>query len=522
MSDKEEQNKSNLEEFRKRVPNAPSDTFCLLPWIHLSTRPNGHMRVCCTANASSVGATNDKEHGGEVGVLKNADGKPANLNHTDLMSSWNNDYMKNVRTQMLDGKKPPSCIKCYNEEDAGHMSKRFWETEYWSRRIDMEKTIDETSPEGEIPPKIRYLDLRLGSKCNLKCIMCSPHDSSMWVKDWLKLHPTIENESLKETMQWGNKGQIDGASYNWHKKNQAFWDQLYEQIPHMKQLYFAGGEATIIEEHYTLLEEVIKRGYAPGIELRYNSNGLEMPQRLFDIWAQFKRVRFHYSVDSIGEMNDYIRFPSTWDHTVKMFHVLDNTGPNVEVTVACAVQALNIYYLPDFVKWKIEQNFKKINLWPLGAGMINYHFVYHPPHLNVKVLPNWFKQMCTAKFDTFIEWLEENWEKCDGVTESQTRKDEWLHAAYGVRRLKGMISFMNSGDWSRERMPEFIEYIEKMDAIRDTNFREVFPEMAPLLDWTPEAGDDWDGEFDDRLLKELEDNGFNVNQQELDLDDGSA
>ena len=66
--------------------------------------------------------------------------------------------------------------------------------------------------------KIRYLDLRLGSKCNLKCIMCSPHDSSMWVPDWIKLHPQIENESLKETMQWGNKGQIDGATYNWHKE----------------------------------------------------------------------------------------------------------------------------------------------------------------------------------------------------------------------------------------------------------------------------------------------------------------
>ncbi|MDC1446550.1 hypothetical protein N8344_01100, partial [bacterium] len=89
---------------------------------------------------------------------------------TDLMSSWNNDYMKNVRTQMLEGKKPPSCIKCYNEEDAGHMSKRFWETEYWSRRVDMEQLIDETSEDGEIPPKIRYLDLRLCSKCITWCV----------------------------------------------------------------------------------------------------------------------------------------------------------------------------------------------------------------------------------------------------------------------------------------------------------------------------------------------------------------
>ena len=54
----------------------PSDTFCILPWIHLSTRPDGSMRVCCTANASSVGATNDKEHGGRVGIVKTEDGKP--------------------------------------------------------------------------------------------------------------------------------------------------------------------------------------------------------------------------------------------------------------------------------------------------------------------------------------------------------------------------------------------------------------------------------------------------------------
>jgi sulfatase maturation enzyme AslB (radical SAM superfamily) len=508
----------NTEEWRKRT-KAPTDTFCLLPWIHLSTRPNGHMRVCCTANASSVGATNDKKHGGEVGVLKQSDGKPANLNVTDLMSSWNNDYMKNVRKQMLNGEKPASCLKCYAEEDAGHMSKRFWETEYWARRVDLKEIIEETSVEGEIPPKIRYLDLRLGSKCNLKCIMCSPHDSSLWVPDWIKLHPSIENESLKETMQWGSKGQIDGASYNWHKKNDKFWEQLYEQIPNMKQLYFAGGEATIIEEHYTLLEEVVKAGYAKNIELRYNSNGVEMPQRLFDLWDEFKNVRFHYSVDSIGEMNDYIRFPSKWDHTVKMFHLLDNTGPNVEVTVACAVQALNIYYLPDFVKWKLEQKFKKINLWPLGAGMINYHFVYHPPHLNVKVLPNWFKEMTHAKFDKFIEWLEANWELCTvGERGKDVTYDTWREAAYGVKRLRGMLSFSESGDWSRERMPEFIEYINKMDGIRDTNFRDVFPEMAPLLDWTPDDGDDWDGEFDDRLLRELEDDGFHVNADELDRD----
>jgi hypothetical protein len=40
-----------------------SDTFCVLPWIHLATRPNGDVRVCCTANASGAGSTDEKEVG---------------------------------------------------------------------------------------------------------------------------------------------------------------------------------------------------------------------------------------------------------------------------------------------------------------------------------------------------------------------------------------------------------------------------------------------------------------------------
>lgn len=454
-----------------------SDTFCILPWIHLSTRPNGKMRVCCTANASSVGPTRDKQHGSEVGILKTEEGLPANLNTSDLLTSWNNTYMRNVRKQMLAGEKPPSCMKCYKEEDAGHRSKRQWETAYWGERIDIQDLIQNTGSDGSVPPKLLYIDLRMGTKCNLRCIMCSPHDSSQWVKDWKALDRQMANPALRDTMQW-DKRHEHGATYNWHQNNPMFWDQLYEQIPHMRQLYFAGGESTIIEEHYTLLEKVIEMGYAGQIELRYNSNGVEMPDRLFRLWDQFERVRFHYSIDSIGAMNDYIRFPSQWEHQVEQFWKLDQTGDNVEVTVACAVQVLNMYYIPDFIKWKLAQGFRKINPWPLGAGMINYHFVYHPAHLNVKILPQWFKDRVSQKYEEFYGWLDHNWELCTGT--DGVDKTKWLHAPYGVSRLRGMVNFMNSEDWSN-RMSEFQEYIRIMDGIRDTRFEEVFPEMSELM-----------------------------------------
>lgn len=450
-------------------------TFCILPWIHLSTRPNGHLRLCCTANASSAGATNDKKWGGEVGILKTSSGKPANLNTTDLMTAWNNDYMKTVRLQMLSGIEPPSCSKCFKEERAGHRSKRNWETEYWSKRLPVDEIVNATREDGSVDPKISYVDLRLGTKCNLKCIMCSPHDSSLWVGDWKKLYPQIQNDSLREIMQWNNNGRYDDASYDWHKGNPKFWEQIYSQLPHMKQLYFAGGESTIIPEHYELLEECVRRGLAHQIELRYNSNGIELPDKLFQLWDQFKRVRFHFSIDSLGKMNSYIRYPSDWAVIEKNLKRLDATDSKIEVTIACSVQALNIFYLPDFIEWKLDQKFKKINPWPLGAGLINFHFVYHPANLNVKVLPKHFKAKVREKFESFYPVLEKR----------MAHIPEFMSNSYGIPRLKGLISFMESEDWSR-RWPEFQEYIQRMDSIRGTSFNETFPEMTDLLELSRE------------------------------------
>ena len=447
-----------------------SPTFCILPWIHLSTRPNGHMRLCCTSNASSVGEFNDKKYGGEIGILKNKDGRPANFNHTDLKTAWNSAYMRTIRKQMLKGEVPPSCTKCFKEEKSGYQSKRIWENRLWMDRLDTKRLLDETREDGSIPERIYYVDLRLGSKCNLKCVMCSPHDSSLWVQDWKKLYSKIKNPVLKDSMQWPNQGRMDGASYNWHKNNKAFWNQLLEQIPHMKQIYFAGGESTIISEHYELLEKCVEMGYAKNIELRYNSNGVEMPEHLFHLWNKFKAVIFHFSVDSIHKMNDYIRYPSRFDHIEKQLDRLEKTPDTVRVTLSCAVQALNIYYLPDFIKWKLQKDFKKINAYPKSAGLIDTHLVYHPAHLNLKILPKRFKEKVTEKFEKFYPWLLKHFQDYEDFAEQP----------YGIQRLKGLCSFMHSEDWSR-RMPEFKEYILTLDKIRNTSFTEIFPEMSDLL-----------------------------------------
>jgi len=446
----------------------PSSTFCILPWVHVSTKTNGEMRLCCTTCASSAGKDNDKQFGGKLGVNRDDDGRPANLNRTRLLEGWNNNYMKKVRLQMLAGEQPASCQKCFTEESNGVQSKRNWETQYWSERVNVEKLLRETQEDGSVPPIIRYLDLRLGHHCNLKCTMCSPHDSSKWIKDWKNIYPQVKNPRLKELMIWKDDGTEDGASYDWHK-NPQFWEDLYGQIPHLKQIYFAGGEPMLIKEHFELVEECIRRGEAHHIELRYNSNGTFLPKELLKMWKHFKRIRFGLSIDDFGERNHYVRFPANWNRIEKNLRLLDETGDHIEVTLACAVQALNIFYLPDFLKWKLNQKFKKINSWPRGAGLINIHLVYHPAFLNVRVLPKEFKQQTEEKYQEFFGWLKNHDDR------------DYENHPYGVKRLKNFLKFMNSGDWSK-RMPEFREYIKLLDQRRKTDFRKVFPEMAGLLD----------------------------------------
>ena len=116
---------TRLGKFQRELESKSSCTFCVLPWIHLATRPNGDMRLCCTANASGAGENHT------VGLIKNDDGSNANFGKVTPMEAWNSDFMKNVRTTMLAGEIPASCTGCFDEEAQGIVSKRIWETATW-------------------------------------------------------------------------------------------------------------------------------------------------------------------------------------------------------------------------------------------------------------------------------------------------------------------------------------------------------------------------------------------------------
>jgi MoaA/NifB/PqqE/SkfB family radical SAM enzyme len=431
-----------------------STTFCTLPWIHLATRPNGDVRLCCTANASGAGEEDVKD----AGLVKH-NGKVMNLQTSSITEVWNSDYMKTVRLQMLDNKIPISCTKCFEEEASGITSKRQWETVVWKERLDVDSIVASTQSDGSLPVDIPYFDLRLGNLCQLKCIMCSPHDSSSWIKEWKLQYPKYKTIELKQDQQWNND-----FDYTWYKKGN-FLEDMRLQSANIRELYFAGGEPLLIPEHYKILEFMVNTGSAKNCILRYNSNGLELPEKLFDLWKHFKQVKFNFSVDAVGTRNDYIRYPSEWANVVANLKRLDDTPDNITVNIACAVQLLNVITVPELVHWKESMNFKKINLPPYGAGLIGTHLVYLPSYLNVRVLPMHLKNKVKKNIEYFCS--------------RRSTDNEFIKNPYGLTRWRGLVNYMMAEDWSH-KLPALLDYLETTDNQRGTNFRKTFPELDTL------------------------------------------
>jgi MoaA/NifB/PqqE/SkfB family radical SAM enzyme len=431
-----------------------SKTFCPLPWIHLATRPNGDVRLCCTANASGAGIIDDKLAG-----LVKQNGVEMNLRNYTIEEVWNSNFMKSVRLDMLNDRIPDSCKKCFNEELNGITSKRRWETEVWSQRIDLNSIVQKTESDGTLPVNIPYFDLRLGNLCQLKCIMCSPHDSSSWVTHWKLQNPKYTIHELKKDQQWNEK-----YDYKWYQKG-SFLNFIKSQASIIKELYFAGGEPLLILEHYKILEFMIETGSSSACVLRYNSNGLKLSQKLFDLWKYFKSVKFNFSIDAIEEKNDYIRYPSKWNKIVENLDTLDNTPDNITVNLATAVQLLNVCSLPELAEWKIKKKFRKINLAPHGGGIIGTHLVYFPSYLNVRVLPLEIKNLAKKRIENFIE--------------SQCSNNKFALNNFGQTRWQGIINYMMQEDWSN-KLPSTLQYLNICDSTRGNNFRSIFEELKNL------------------------------------------
>ena len=142
-----------------------SSSFCVLPWLHLNTWPNGNVYPCCL--------TDWRE---DIGNLKD----------NTLEELWNGDKMKSIRKFMMEGKKHHNCRKCYQQEKNGLDSTRTSSNRWYEKHIpDITKNTREDGHNEDF--KLLYWDFRFSNLCNMKCRMCGSFLSSKWWEDEIKI-----------------------------------------------------------------------------------------------------------------------------------------------------------------------------------------------------------------------------------------------------------------------------------------------------------------------------------------------
>ena len=387
--------------------------MCMLPWTGIETRPDGGYKPCCLYR----------------GELKDSNGVKYNTKQHSIMEVMNSSVMQELRAKFLTGDKPIECNSCWKEEDSNKISKRqhMWMKAAIIGQLHITNNL--------IKPC--FIDLKLGNICNLKCRICSPHSSSQWVNDMIKIDP-----NKKRHWQQFNK---DGA---WPREENKFYEDLEKHIQSIKFFEITGGEPLMIKEQFDVLRKCIDAGVSHEIEIHYNTNGTQYNQEAVrDIWPYFKRVEIAFSIDDIGNRFEYQRHPAVWKEVNENMKRFKNSGmTNLSIQICTTLNIFNIYYWAELAHIVKE--------WSPEFWYIN--ILHHPVEFDIQQIPDKIKSV-----------IIDNLEKC------QIYPNEIQSA---VNYIKNKPSYALS-NWQKA----VTNRIKSIDAIRGENFAEVFPELNKFL-----------------------------------------
>jgi glutamate-1-semialdehyde 2,1-aminomutase len=261
--------------------------------------------------------------------------------------------------------------------------------------------------------------------------MCNPHTSV-----------AIMNEAIANG--WQNKQ--EGLEHIKQTKDFLQYERLKEELIHIlssaEEIYFLGGEPTLIDSHLEILDYALEQDYAKNITLRWSTNLTHFDERYIQRAQYFKKVILDCSIDGYGDVNDYIRYPSKWSQIESQLFKIQKNLSNAHINIVCTIQIYNIFEIEKFIHW-CDQN--KITF--------TFNYLDHPKYLSVQNLPMSVKQVLINEYK-----LKNNW------------------------RLNKIAKWL-SQESQDDLMDLFWKETKKLDATRKQSFTKIIPaHILPLLD----------------------------------------
>lgn len=400
------------------------DKFCIIPWIHLNTEPNGRVKPCCSYFGEDFG----------------------DLKESSLEEIWNNDKMKTMRKMFLENKIPSGCLTCVKKEDSGGHSYRKAILDRFGHHV--EKAKNNTKLDGTYENfELIFWDFRFSNICNFKCRMCGHGCSSSWYDDF-----TTEEKKYK----------VKFFDSSFHGRDlMSYVDKFIDVV---EEIYFAGGEPLLMAEHYQILDKLIaKEKY--DVFLRYNTNMSTIKYKdydLIEIWKRFKDVRIFASIDGIEENAEYSRYGTDWPRVEDNLLKLSQSGINY--VISSTINIFNVFNFTSLVDRIIELNISV-------RKMLVSHVVNWPAYYATNILPEDLKLKLSNQLDNhFIS-----------ISPKLTIQEyQWLENLY--KEIKFYLETSKDENEVLSLQKQFKSMTLKLDGIRKENIKTAVPEIAEWFD----------------------------------------
>ena len=392
-----------------------SKTFCIYPWIHLHAYPTGEAYPCCHAEMKP----------GIVG----------NCRTNTLAEIWRDKPMQQLRADMLSETPHAACTRCYEQEESGFFSGRKSANKHHGHHV---KKLDMN------PFEMTYWDIRFSNLCNLKCRSCGHIFSSQWYQDQAKLAGGDWKER-NTVLNYAGRTETD------------MWTQLEPHLDYVEQIYFAGGEPLLMEEHYRILDELVKRKRFD-VRLIYNTNFTHTDLKgrsVFEYWKQFDSVAVGASLDASGARGEYIRKGTLWAVVEQNRRDMLEICPDVDFYISPTLSIMNAWHLTEFHRDWVEKGL-------IRAQDLNVNILQDPAHYRIDIAPAEYKAQLQHKWIEHIAWLKP--------------QDRLGRATQG---FESAITFMNSTDNS-QLIDAFWRKTNELDGIRKESCLDIIPELKAL------------------------------------------
>jgi hypothetical protein len=332
-----------------------------------------------------------------------------------VLNYENNEILQKVKQELFHGRPVKECEKCYANEAKSGKSFRTLANEFHPH------LTNEVLSHNETYSSIKHVDIVGSNICNLKCLPCE-HGSYIRTKELYDL-------GLQKTMPI--------VSNNLDIESLLHFD--------IRQLTLCSGEPFYVKDIWNLLTELKSRNKSKQIELHINTNLTNVTTDKLDfLLDNFKSVLIKGSIDGVGPVNDYLRYPSLWttiEKTVEL--ILDR--PEIQFVVTTALSNLALLKYHELVSWCQDRSIKDLFISQVGT----------PSVLGSVNLPRFLKDSLKSNFD--------NLKKFNNFT------DRTLYCL-------DLCTTLCDSQHDFNQM-ELMHYLDLHDQHRGTDWKTVFPEL---------------------------------------------